>query len=173
MRPKKGARVEYREDGMVVEHLAQLTIDPDLEELNGQLQITILDDDEDLINRTKRAREKTIDKSKSLKEYEVSVEEDIAAFEQQDSFKTDSSMREYDLQDMELRPQTADLFEKAKSSKRSEAIGDGLGVKNRGGQAPVIILNTSESAAGDSAFGDSARQLDGKDFYHERKSRNN
>jgi hypothetical protein len=35
MRPKKGARVEYRDDGMVVEHLAKSTIDPDLEELNG------------------------------------------------------------------------------------------------------------------------------------------
>ncbi len=108
MRPKKGARVEYRDDGMVVEHLAKSTIDPDLEELNGQLQISLLDEDDDLINRKKKRSEKTLENySKSLKDYEQSVEEDIAEVEKQDSFKTDSSMRDYNLEENELRPQTA------------------------------------------------------------------
>jgi len=58
MRPKNGARFEYRDDGFVVEHLAKSTIDPEIEELDGQLQVSLLGEDDDLINRTKRRSDK-------------------------------------------------------------------------------------------------------------------
>jgi len=67
MRPTKGARFEYLDDGRVVEHFAKSTIDPDVEELNGQLQISIMDEDDDLINRTKKSIKNTIQNySKSI-----------------------------------------------------------------------------------------------------------